>query len=330
MTALIVAYNGYDADITEVTEALEARGARAIRFDTDALPTAMRLSLEYGGEGGATLIAGSGAIDLTTISAVWLRGLQAGRTLPEMDAEQRRVCVEATQVSLTGLLAALGGFQLDPQERVRRAEHKPLQLKVAQALGLPIPPTLISNDPDAVRAFARSCPEGMITKMVVSQCFRTDEAGVSEVVYTNLVTPETLEDLNGLHLCPMIFQAQVPKALEARVTVVGRRMFTAAVDSQIAAGAQIDWRRDQGPLGGAWRSYSLPTEVEEKLLRLLDHFGLNFGAIDLILTPGGQYVFLEVNPLGSFAWLEHGLWDERFPLSGAVADLLLGRAPRRV
>jgi glutathione synthase/RimK-type ligase-like ATP-grasp enzyme len=330
MTVLIIAYDGYDADITEVTAALEARGARAIRFDTDALPSAVRLSLGYGGEGGATLILGSGAIDLTTISAVWLRGLQEGRALPEMDADQRRVCVEAAQVSLTGLLAALGGWQLDPQERVRRAEHKPLQLQVAQALGLPIPPTLISNDPDAVRAFARSCPGGMITKMVVSKFFRTDEAGEIESVYTNLVTPETLEDLRGLHLCPMIFQARVPKALELQVTVVGHRVFTAAVDSQIAAGARVDWRRDQGPLCGAWRPYALPMEVEEKLLRLLDHFGLNFGAIDLILTPGGQYVLLEVNPLGSFSWLEYGLWEGRFPLSGAVADLLLGRAPRRV
>ena len=236
MTVLIVAYDGYDADIKEVTEAIEARGARAIRFDTDALPTAVRLSLGYGREGGATLIAGSGAVDLTTISAVWLRGLQEGRALPEMDADQRRVCVEAAQVSLTGLLAELGGLQLDPQECVRRAEHKPLQLKVAQALGLPIPPTLISNDPDAVRAFARSCPEGLITKMVVSKFFRTDEAGEIESVYTNLVTPETLEDLRGLHLCPMIFQARVPKALELRVTVVGHQVFTAAVDSQIAAG----------------------------------------------------------------------------------------------
>jgi glutathione synthase/RimK-type ligase-like ATP-grasp enzyme len=166
--------------------------------------------------------------------------------------------------------------------------------------------------------------------MVVSKFFRTDEAGEIESVYTNLVTPETLEDLHGLYLCPMIFQARVPKALELRVTVVGHQVFTAAVDSQIAAEARVDWRRDQGPLCDAWRPYALPTEVEEKLLRLLDHFRLNFGAIDLILTPGGQYVFLEVNPLGSFAWLEHGLWEGRFPVSGAVADLLLGRTPRRV
>src|SRR5712691_6926848 len=194
MTVLIVAYDGYDADIPAVTEAIEARGARAIRFDTDALPTAMRLSLGYGGAGGATLLSGSGAIDLTTISAVWLRGFQEGRALPEMDPEQRRVCVEAAQVSLTGLLAEPHGWQLDPQERVRRAENKPLQLKVAQALGLPIPPTLLSNDPDAVRAFARSCAGGMITKMVVSPFFPTDEEGEIEGVYTNAVTPEDLED----------------------------------------------------------------------------------------------------------------------------------------
>ena len=162
MTVLIVAYNAYDADIPEVTKALEARGAQVLRLDTDAIPAAVRLSLGYGGEGGATLFAGSEAIDFTTISAVWLRGFREGRTLPKMEPDHHRVCVEAAQVSLTGLLAVPDGLQLDPQEHVRRAEQKPLQLKVAQALGLPIPPTLLSNDPDAVRAFARLGEGGMI------------------------------------------------------------------------------------------------------------------------------------------------------------------------
>jgi glutathione synthase/RimK-type ligase-like ATP-grasp enzyme len=31
---------------------------------------------------------------------------------------------------------------------------------------------------------------------------------------------------------------------------------------------------------------------------------LKFGAIDLILTPAGEYVFLEVNPNGQWAWLD--------------------------
>jgi len=32
--------------------------------------------------------------------------------------------------------------------------------------------------------------------------------------------------------------------------------------------------------------------------------GLEYGAIDLRLTPEGQYVFLEINPAGQFLWIE--------------------------
>lgn len=331
MTVLIIAHSDYRDDIREVTAALGARGARVIRLDTDALPTATRLSLGYGGQRSAVRLAGGEEIDPESVSAVWLRGFREGAALPEMDPEHRRVCVEAAETSLTGLLAKVGGFQLDPQERVRRAENKPLQLGLAEALGLSLPATLISNDPDEVRAFVRSCRGGAITKMVVPQFVREgEEEGEFELVYTNPVTPEALEDLDGLHLCPMIFQERVPKALEVRVTVVGRRVFSAAVDSQIAEGARDDWRRDQRPLAGTWRPHDLPGEVEEKLLRLLDSLGLEFGGIDLILTPEGRYVFLEVNPLGSFSWLEHNLWERSFPISGTIADLLLGRAPLRI
>ncbi|MNC96757.1 hypothetical protein D3C83_142150 [compost metagenome] len=58
----------------------------------------------------------------------------------------------------------------------------------------------------------------------------------------------------------------------------------------------------------------------------MDHFRLNYGAIDLILTPEGRYVFLEINPVGEFFWLESypGL-----PISAAIADVLLGKVFRR-
>jgi hypothetical protein len=60
--------------------------------------------------------------------------------------------------------------------------------------------------------------------------------------------------------------------------------------------------------------------------RLMDCFVLNYGAVDLIVTPDGRHVFLEVNPVGEFFWLEQypGL-----PVSDAIADVLLGLSPRR-
>jgi glutathione synthase/RimK-type ligase-like ATP-grasp enzyme len=64
----------------------------------------------------------------------------------------------------------------------------------------------------------------------------------------------------------------------------------------------------------------LPTDVEAKLLQFMDYFGLNYGGIDIIVTPDDRYVFLEVNPVGEFFWLElyAGL-----PISQAIARLLL-------
>ena len=75
-----------------------------------------------------------------------------------------------------------------------------------------------------------------------------------------------------------------------------------------------------------WQPYQLPLEVEEKILRLMNYFSLNYGAIDIILTPDGKHVFLELNPCGEFFWLERA---PGLPISDAIADVLLGHSPRR-
>ena len=40
---------------------------------------------------------------------------------------------------------------------------------------------------------------------------------------------------------------------------------------------------------------------------LSDDFSLVFGAFDFIITPEGQWIFLEVNPNGQWLWLEQNL-----------------------
>ena len=58
----------------------------------------------------------------------------------------------------------------------------------------------------------------------------------------------------------------------------------------------------------------------------MDHFSLNYGAIDIILTPDDRHVFIELNPSGEFFWLEQA---PGLPTSEAIADLLLDHSPRR-
>jgi glutathione synthase/RimK-type ligase-like ATP-grasp enzyme len=101
---------------------------------------------------------------------------------------------------------------------------------------------------------------------------------------------------------------------------------SASLDSQTSERAAHDWRRDGLQMVQDWRLYQLPREVEEKILRLMDYFSLNYGAIDIILTPDGRHVFLELNPSGEFFWLER---NPGLPISEAIADLLMGHSPRR-
>ncbi|HVF21774.1 MAG TPA: hypothetical protein VM941_01810, partial [Pyrinomonadaceae bacterium] len=167
-----------------------------------------------------------------------------------------------------------------------------------------------------------SCESGTVTKMLSS--FAIYDEGKELVVFTNPVKPEDLADLSGLSLCPATFQELVPKSLEIRVTVVGQRVMSASVNSQVSARAAHDWRRDGLRMVRNWEIYQLPLEFEEKILRLMDYFSLNYGAIDVILTPDGKHVFLELNPSGEFFWLER---TPGLPISEAMADLLLGHAP---
>jgi glutathione synthase/RimK-type ligase-like ATP-grasp enzyme len=99
------------------------------------------------------------------------------------------------------------------------------------------------------------------------------------------------------------------------VTLVGREVFAAAVDSQVTAATRQDWRRERLP----FRAYELPTVVADKCVALMQALQLRFGAIDLIKSTDGQYYFLEINPNGQWAWVE---LDCGLPISRAlIAEL---------
>ncbi|HEX8500728.1 MAG TPA: hypothetical protein VF659_09065 [Pyrinomonadaceae bacterium] len=329
MTVLIITRSADNESVDFVARAIEERGGRWFRLDTDRFPTEVRMAAHYGGGAGAgrvTLASAEGELDLAEVTAVWHRRLQvAGRLPPEMDPQLRAASAGESRAALLGVLAGLGCFRVDAETDIRRAEQKPLQLRAARGLGLAVPRTLVTNDPGAVRDFAASCAGGLVTKMLSSFAVY-DAEGREHVVFTNPVGPEDLEDLTGLSLCPMTFQERVEKALELRATVVGKSVFTAAIDSRASARAAHDWRRDGAGLAGGWQPYELPRAEREGLLRLMDYFGLNYGAADFILTPDGRHVFLELNPAGEFFWLEQ---TPGLPISGALADVLLGLAPRR-
>jgi MvdD family ATP-grasp ribosomal peptide maturase len=319
VTVLIITHGQDNESIPLVIQAIEAQGKKAFRFDTDRFPTEMQLDVYYGKTERVTLSVDDQTLDLNEVSSVWYRRIAIGSKIPDsMDKQLRQASMKESRVTIEGMIASINGFHLDPLPNIRRAENKQLQLQIARKLGLDTPRTLTTNNPVAVKQFAQECHEGIITKMLSSFAIY-DEQGREKVVFTNPISSEDLDNLDGLNFCPMTFQEKIPKALELRTIIVGKRVLTAAVDSQALDKARYDWRKQGVALLNAWEAYTLPGDVEEKLLKLMAEFRLNYGAIDIILTPDGRYIFLEVNPVGEFFWLERcpGL-----PISEAIALVL--------
>lgn len=313
-----------DPSATPVAEALLRRGTVPVRIDTDLFPTEIRLSIrQEPSSTSATLQLPEGEFHLDQVSSVWYRRFAPGKALPT-DMELRAAAVGESSAFLGGLIEILPAFHLDPIRDVRRADRKPLQLKWAAALGLRVPRTLVTNDEAAVRRFAGECPAGFVAK-TLSSFVVTNCVGNELAVYTRLVHDDDLQDMSGLRISPMQFQELVPRAFDVRCTIVGTAVFTAALDSCLLQPGCIDWRVEGRALADAWRPHVLPPDVERALLALLDRFELNYGAIDMILTPDGQYVFLEINPAGEFLWL-----DEIGPraISDALAGVLVGEGRR--
>ena len=324
---LIITYSEDNECIERVKDALIEKNSETYRLDTDLFPTGVQLSLAENNKKKQVVISGpQGELNLEDIKSIWYRRVRLGEKIPgAMDPELRNASIGEARAVFFGFLESVDAFILDRVSKIRIASHKQVQLQIAKKVGLEIPRTLTTNKPEAVREFFSTCKNGMITKMLSS--FSVYEGDKEKVVFTNLVKAADLEDLEGISYCPMTFQENIPKKLELRITIVGNQVFAASLDSQASQLAQNDWRKDGRGLIDSWEGYSLPRRIETKLLKMMDYFQLNYGAVDIIVTPDNRHVFLEINPAGEFFWLEH--YKPQFPISRAIADVLLGEGFRR-
>ena len=310
--------------VPEMTQALRARGAHCLRFDNDRFPMECQAELRQdGADDTISFCDGRDRVTLGPDDAVWYRRARYAASLPQqMDVQLRAACVEESKTLLRGLLAAAPCFVLDPPELVSLCGHKPRQQRLARELGLATPRTLMTNNAQDAERFLRSCDQGAIAKMLSGFALYADKEDKREeqVVFTTALSESHLSKLDGLRYCPMVFQERIQKRLELRITVIGRRMFAAAVDSQATPGAEVDWRERGVTLINAWVPYTLPSEIEAKLQVYMDRIGMQYSAIDMIVEPDGRHVFLEANPAGEFFWLQLG--GPRFPFVDALADVL--------
>jgi glutathione synthase/RimK-type ligase-like ATP-grasp enzyme len=207
---------------------------------------------------------------------------------------------------------------LNPLSKMQRAERKITQLKVAQKIGFAIPQTIISNSWQTIQS---ELPE----EVIIKSCYGMLDGGEDiKLLYTKPFanSPEVLP--TAFNPYPGIWQENLKKAREWRITVVGDQVFPAAIYTD--ADAKDDWRRQQSTDKVRFEHGDFPQELQEKCKLYLRTFGLRFGAFDFVEDSAGCITFLECNTNGQFGWLED-LLD--MPISAAIADSLEAIALRR-
>ena len=103
-TVLIITRSDDNESVELVAKAVERKGGRCIRFDTDRYPTEVRLSAFYGrgDEERLTLTNEEGEFDLREVTAIWHRRLNFGGHLPKTLDKQLRT-LDAADPIIAGL-----------------------------------------------------------------------------------------------------------------------------------------------------------------------------------------------------------------------------------
>ncbi|MEU3099463.1 ATP-grasp ribosomal peptide maturase [Streptomyces sp. NPDC006967] len=306
-----------DVTADAVVAALNERGVPVVRVDPADIGPALTFGFRVDADRpawGGRLRTASREVESGEVAAVYYRRpTPYGTRFAHLPRQQRDFAATEARHGLGGVLNALPGARyVNHPAAVARAESKPAQLRRFARLGLRIPPTLITNDPEAAREFAAE------RGPVVCKTFRglpAGDDGRTGAIWTQRVDPETFDDT--LTVTAHLFQAEIPKTGDVRVTVVGRRVFA----QQIAApDGALDWRRgDWGALLHA--PITVPPPVVAALHSYLASFGLAFGCFDFALTGDGDdpehWTAIECNPNGQWGWL-----PDAEDITEAFADLL--------
>ncbi|NVB41659.1 hypothetical protein G6O69_27725 [Pseudenhygromyxa sp. WMMC2535] len=176
---------------------------------------------------------------------------------------------------------------------------KPFQIASLAAAGLPVPKTLWSNDPDAVRRF---CAEN-------EAIYKPVAGGAA----TRKVEPRDLEDdrLAKLRAAPVCFQELLPGD-DVRVYVIDSRVVCAL---RIETEA-IDFRQNETKI----EAIELPESVARSCIRAAEVIGLRYTGMDIKADREGNYKILELNPSAMFVGFEYRAGVD---IGGALCDAMI-------
>ncbi len=302
MTKVLIISNKSDITSDFIVKQLNEKEIDFFRFNTDELTKTISCTLDL--HKNSFILYDTikkEKVNLAEITAVYFRRPELP-IIESDDLNRGEINLIQNEIlyTLEGIYKLLRkAYWISPIYSIREAENKIFQLEVAKELNLKIPKSIISNQYEDVNEFYSSCDKNCIIKPIKSGLI--EDENISKVIYTNLLDkmPSSREQINS---CPNFIQSHVIKKGDIRVTMVGEKAFAALIHSQEDSKTKVDWRINQDFLKHS--RIELPSDIHNKCVKLLRHLNLRFGAIDFVLDKNEEFIFLEINPNGQWAWIE--------------------------
>lgn len=243
-------------------------------------------------------------INSSEIETIWVR-----RPFVEVSLEEENINDPGFKIwrgewnkTLLGIYNSLKHANwLNPLARSYQVENKYLQMEYAQKVGFNTPSIIISNEKTKLIEFSEK--HGDVVLKLMNQEFYRDYDGKFKGLYVNKITKDVLDSFENYDENPIVLQEYINKAYEVRYTIIGKDHHVCKIESQKSNLANIDWRRYDIPNTPHY-PMNPPKEIEDKVNNFMELCGIYFGALDFIVSPNGEWYFLEINTMGQWRWIE--------------------------
>jgi ATP-GRASP peptide maturase of grasp-with-spasm system len=197
--------------------------------------------------------------------------------------------------------------------------NKLKMLQQAAELGIKVPQTIVTSKKSELLEFRRRA-KNIISKGIQDSLFIPgDDEHI--VHYTELITDEII-DLLPDSFAPSLFQEMVEKSYEVRIFYFRGEFYSMAIFSQRDEQTNVDFRKYNDKKPNRTVPYRLPEDVRRNLSALMRDLRLDNGSIDMVVTPGKEHYFLEINPVGQFGMVSYPC---NFYLEKKIAYFLSGK-----
>ncbi len=329
MSVLVLALQS-DLHADVVVAAVVGVGVRVVRMDpTEASDAPTEIRMGSAASGGQLRFRGDPPLDLGDVSGVLCRFAVDSLVPTATAAPLERFAQAEHLAAFTAALRAIPRDRWinDPWHEAH-ADCRIHQARLAEAVGLRVPPFVVSTDYDELCAFAAHHGDCVIKPLSDSPLARVNGRFVAPehlhtanfvAPYAAAFVPLVAESRGSVDGTPSLLQARVNKAADVRATVVDGDVYAGIMYR--VAGDPVDIRQKPEP---GVQSLQLPAAVVDKLIALVRRLEVRFASCDLVVDASGEYHFLEANVAGNWLWAEP---LDQMPVADRLAAALVRRTP---